>query len=320
MATGDGLIEQPQQIAATERGIQLRSIDEMWRFAECVHQSGLAPTGLKSPQACLVAIQMGAECGLAPMASLQNIAVINGRPSLWGDGMLAVCRGSGQFCEETFEEGWEGEGDELHAFCVVRRTPNGKPCRRTFSVQQAKQAGLWGKQGPWKQYPERMLQMRARSFALRDMFGDALRGMHSAEEMVGVAASQPANGQQALSERLLPRIAQQATPQDVSADSPPSASQTPPIETPPAPVAPVAAASKESAGSAGDAMEGQDAGDAHEATTDPMEIAEIIDAVTSPEELEGVKELVHRCGANKKQMEDLVGKMSAKMNELMPVA
>ena len=45
------------------------------------------------------------------------------------------------------------------------------------------QAGLWGKQGPWKQYPKRMLQMRARGFAIRDAFPDALRGMYMAEEV-----------------------------------------------------------------------------------------------------------------------------------------
>ena len=53
---------------------------------------------------------------------------------------------------------------------------------REFSMQDAKQAGLTGKQGPWSQYPRRMLQMRARAFALRDVFADVLRGVHVAEE------------------------------------------------------------------------------------------------------------------------------------------
>ena len=46
-----------------------------------------------------------------------------------------------------------------------------------------KKAGLWGKAGPWSQYPKRMLQMRARSFALRDKFADALSGLLMAEEV-----------------------------------------------------------------------------------------------------------------------------------------
>ncbi len=51
-----------------------------------------------------------------------------------------------------------------------------------ISKEDAKKAGLWGKAGPWSQYPKRMLQMRARSFALRDKFADALSGLIMAEE------------------------------------------------------------------------------------------------------------------------------------------
>ena len=40
-----------------------------------------------------------------------------------------------------------------------------------------------GKQGPWTQHPKRMRQMRARAFALRDVFPDVLCGMPVAEEL-----------------------------------------------------------------------------------------------------------------------------------------
>ena len=53
---------------------------------------------------------------------------------------------------------------------------------RYFSVANAKTARLWGKQGPWTQYPERMLAQRARGFALRDAFPDALKGIITREE------------------------------------------------------------------------------------------------------------------------------------------
>jgi hypothetical protein len=136
---------------------------------------------------------MGAEVGLPPMASLQNIAVINGRPSLWGDAQLAVVRGTGEL--EEFDEWTEVNGkrqarppkvatDDTTAVCRVKL--KGYPPREgSFSVADAKTANLWSKEGPWKQYPFRMLQMRARAFVLRDMFGDALRGMRSTEEYIG---------------------------------------------------------------------------------------------------------------------------------------
>jgi len=156
----------------------------------------------------LVAIQMGAEVGLTPMAALQNIAVINGRPSVWGDAMLAICRSSGVFDEAAFEETIEERDGKIIASCTVRRLPNGKPVTRTFSMDDAKQAGLAGKPGPWQQYPKRMLQMRARSWALRDTFPDILRGLHCAEEVIDIEAEQrtaePAQGSRAdqLAERL----------------------------------------------------------------------------------------------------------------------
>lgn len=172
------------------RGIIISQYDELVRFAETVSNSGLAPKGMEKPQAVFVAVQMGLEVGLTPMAALQNVAVVNGRPTLWGDAQLAVCRGTGEL--ETFEEWFEVGGvkttrnpaeykDDTAAVCKVKRT-GGQEVESAFSVADAKRAGLWGKAGPWTQYPFRMLRNRARSFALRDTFGDALKGFRSAEE------------------------------------------------------------------------------------------------------------------------------------------
>ena len=160
-----------------ERGLQLTTFDDMYRFGSCLAASGLAPKGCSTPEQIVIAVEMGAEVGLPPMASVQNIAVINGRPSLWGDAMLGVCQGSGVFDFEAFEE----TDDGTTATCKVRRK-GGEVCVRTFSMDDAKKAALVGKSGPWSQYPKRMRQMRARSWALRDTFADVLRGMMSAEE------------------------------------------------------------------------------------------------------------------------------------------
>lgn len=171
-------------VAVGERGMVLNTLDEVWRFASCLAKSGMAPKNVDTPEAITIAIQMGMELGLSPMAAIQNIAVINGRPAIWGDAQLAVCRASAHWDEKGFSESWEGEEgkDDFRAIVSVQRK-GGNPCVRTFSVRDAKTAQLWGKQGPWSQYPKRMLQMRARSYALRDTFGDVLRGFHSVEEV-----------------------------------------------------------------------------------------------------------------------------------------
>lgn len=171
----------PQALADT-RGVQLRSLEEMMDFARSVANSGLAPRDLKTPEAILVAMQHGLEVGLSPMAAIQSIAVINGRPTLYGDGLMAVARAHPSCVDiiETFDRG-QGGDDNIVAECEVQRA-NQIPVVRTFSVADAKKAGLWGKAGPWTQYPKRMLQMRARSFAIRDAFADALKGVRCAEE------------------------------------------------------------------------------------------------------------------------------------------
>jgi len=183
LAVQNGSTNRIVPVTGGQRGLQLTNLDEMWRFATAVAKSGLAPKGIETPEAIFVALQMGAELGLSPMASLQNIAVINGRPAVWGDAMLGICKASGVFDEAAFEERIVGDGDSRKAVCTVRRLPAGKPIVREFTASQAKKAGLLGKTGPWTTYPERMLQMRARSLALRDGFADLLRGFKAVEEV-----------------------------------------------------------------------------------------------------------------------------------------
>lgn len=180
-----------QLVPIGNRGIAPSSMDDLYRFATAVAKSGLAPKGIETPEAIFVALEMGLEVGLPMMAALQNIAVINGRPAIWGDAQLAVVRSTGELA--LFEEWYEEAGkrlprnpaaftDATTAVCRVQRHGY-EPAETAFSVADAKRANLWGKSGPWTQYPARMLKHRARSFALRDQFGDALRGLRTVEEV-----------------------------------------------------------------------------------------------------------------------------------------
>jgi hypothetical protein len=153
------------------------NLAEAIEYAKMIAHSGMVPKQYDgNVGAVLVAVQMGAEIGLPPLAAIQNIAVINGRPSLWGDAVLAVIT-SQPDCIDVQETAGDG-----FAKCVVRRRGR-TPVECTFTVADAKTAGLWGKAGPWTQYPKRMLQMRARGFACRDAYPDRLRGIKIAEEV-----------------------------------------------------------------------------------------------------------------------------------------
>jgi hypothetical protein len=160
--------------------LQPSTFAELVQFAKLAAESDLMPPGYKGkPANVMIAIQMGSEVGLSPMQAIQNIAVISGRPALFGDAMLALVRRDPR-CIDVVET-MEGEGETRRARCHVKRV-HSSPVDVTFSVADARRAGLWDKAGPWKQYPDRMMQMRARGFALRDAFPDVLKGLQSAEE------------------------------------------------------------------------------------------------------------------------------------------
>jgi len=164
------------QLTKAEFNLLPTTFQEAQKFSEIICNSSFCPAGFRGkPNDVLIAIQMGREVGLQPLQALQNIAVINGKPSIYGDAMLAICRMHPDF--EWIKEEIIGE----EAICIIKRRGNPEIMGK-FSITDAKKAGLWGKQGPWTTYGNRMLQMRARGFALRDAFPDALKGLISSEE------------------------------------------------------------------------------------------------------------------------------------------
>jgi hypothetical protein len=241
-------------ITVGDRGISLTNFKDLWSMAQLVTQSGLAPKGLDTPERAAIALEMGLELGMPPMASLRSIAVINGKPGIYGDAALALARGSGKCdyflefpsndpihalaemlaaCIENDEPDevkrirkqiaaesakMNRRADEFGYTAISRRTGSVAGVVSRFTIGDAKQAKLWGKQGPWSDYPERMLKFRCRGFNLRDNFGDVLQGMVTAEEAgdyppyvpsvtVSPTSAQtlPADRPQSLRDRMAPK-------------------------------------------------------------------------------------------------------------------
>lgn len=175
MADGQALTKAHISAGGKVAPIVPQSFDEAYRVAQVLAASGMTPKDINTPEKVMVAIMAGAEIGMAPFQAVQSFAIINGRPTLWGDGMMGVVRAQGVKVKEYFSE------DGTTAWCEVTR-PSGEQIVRSFSEADAKAAGLWNKQGPWTTYRKRMMQMRARAWALRDGCADMLRGIHMAEE------------------------------------------------------------------------------------------------------------------------------------------
>lgn len=164
-------------VRAGDRGIQFGTLGEIGKFALVAVNSNIYKD-LPSVEVAIIKIQAGLELGLTPVWALSNIMVVNGRPAVWGDALLGIVRGHPE-CIDVIET-ITGEGATMKATCEVQRR-GCMPVIRHFTMAEAKTANLTGK-GPWLSFPARMLQMRARAFACRDAFADALRGISSADE------------------------------------------------------------------------------------------------------------------------------------------
>jgi len=184
-----------QAIAVGHSGVELKSIEDMFRFARVVVGAKLAPRGMDTPEKVLIALQAGMECGLTPMASLRAFIVVQGQLSWRTEFALAKVRASGLL--EDIDEHIDEAGT---AVAMVLRKGAKRPLTRTFSVENAKTAGLWQKRGAdgapsaWVTYPQRMLRARALGFALRDGFADVLLGLPMAEEVVDGLEVEPTPG------------------------------------------------------------------------------------------------------------------------------
>jgi len=159
-----------------------QSMEEAFRFCEVICRTDFVPKDLRgNAGAVLACIQYGAELGIPPMQAMQNIMVTNGRPSMWGDLVLAMVLANPTVLDvvETFDDA------TMTAKCVVirKRGERERIVEQNFSKDDAIAAKLWGKnQSPWVTYPKRMLKMRARGWALRDACPDILKGMYLREE------------------------------------------------------------------------------------------------------------------------------------------
>ena len=167
---------------APGKAVELQNIGNAFALGELVVKAGFAPKG-STVESCVVAMIEGATIGLNPLQAVQGISVVNGRPALWGDALVAVVKGSPVFGGERIE--WIKGGDEDGFGCRVtvwRKGDEANPTADQFTVADAKRARLWDKEGPWKQYPRTMLRHRAVALAYRQAFADVLKGVRYAEE------------------------------------------------------------------------------------------------------------------------------------------
>ena len=176
------------EVSVTTANLMPQTFDEKYKMAQVLSQSGLIPQGLNTPEKVCVALQWGHELGLSPMVAVNNIAVINGKPTLSADIMGAVVKRSPEYGGIE----WIKNSDTEAECKITRILPNGKTesIVSRFSMEDATKAGLAGRD-VWRKYPRRMLKHRCLSYGLKDMFPDLLAGLYTPEEMESITPEQP---------------------------------------------------------------------------------------------------------------------------------
>lgn len=119
--------------------LQVKDMGEAMQLSTMIANSQLAPKDFRGkPEDTLVAMMMGNELGLNPLQSIQNISVINGRPCVWGDALLALVQNHPSFggIEETFDDA------TMTASCTVWRKKEQNTLKH--SVKQMRNLQVFG--------------------------------------------------------------------------------------------------------------------------------------------------------------------------------
>jgi hypothetical protein len=170
------------------------TVEEALRMANAVMIGGFAPDSYKSdPNKIMLGIMAAMEAGLQPLYGLRQIAIINGRPTIWGDAAMALVQSKNLIASYKEERiGTPPTDADLTKWpddygwrVTIRRKGQEGEYVGEFTVGMAKRAQLWlnAKKVPWLEHPERMLKIRARAFPLRDGFADGLAGLAIREEV-----------------------------------------------------------------------------------------------------------------------------------------
>lgn len=172
-----------KSIAVGAGGVEIKTLEDLKRLGNYIMDSGLAPKNDKLADV-VVKIQAGMEIGFTPMRSLAVLTSINGRVGIMGDAARALVQSKGVLKPGTaILVKIDGDGDARVGVCTTWRKGWPEAISTRFSVSDAKLARLWGKSGPWSEYPNRMLGYRPLGFHLRDHYSDVLMGLPLAEEL-----------------------------------------------------------------------------------------------------------------------------------------
>ncbi len=176
--------------------MKLNNLQEAKEFVDHILQGKAVPKSLrKDPSTALTLVLKGQELGLQPVESLHDLYVTeNGNIGMRGDKANALVKASGKCADMVVHESGTIEDEDYKIAISAVRSDNDERASASFSVDDAKRAGLWIdnlklngnpslRYKSWYAYPKRCVKYRALGFLLRDLFPDVLKGVVITEEL-----------------------------------------------------------------------------------------------------------------------------------------
>ena len=168
------------------------SFESAQRMALALVSSNIVPEqyrGKDNIGNAIVALEMAQRIGASPLAVMQNLNIIHGRPSWSSTFIIAALNSCGRFAPVRFQVTGEGDGRSCIAWTTDKTGERleGPPA----SIEMAKAEGWVSKNGSkWKTMPELMLRYRAAAFFARIYAPDITLGMQTSEESMDIEPRQ----------------------------------------------------------------------------------------------------------------------------------
>lgn len=171
----------PQSSIFCERS----SFEQALRVAQMLSKSDMIPTSYRgNVQNVMVALEISNRLRISPLMVMQNLYVIQGKPSWSSSFIIGVMNTSKRFSPLEFEMRGEGNSDAYGCVARAVELSTGKELKSSkVTLGMAKSEGWYSKAGSkWKSMPDQILKYRAEAFFGRIHAPEILMGMHTAEE------------------------------------------------------------------------------------------------------------------------------------------
>lgn len=164
--------------------------NQLLRAADMLSKTTMVPQGYQGkPQDCFLALEIAGRMGLSPLAVMQNMYMVKGKPSWAGQACMMLINSCGKFRDvRPVYTGTKGK-DDRGCYIQAVRINDGEVVQGTEVTLKMAAAEGWATNSKWRNMPEQMLAYRAASFFARVYCPEALMGAQTVEEVEDVSSA-----------------------------------------------------------------------------------------------------------------------------------